>query len=82
MLLSKNFQGGQQSSCYLDLDALPVQMSPEQKLSRLCAWVLQAQQQHSKFGCKLGPQQFPSDSGLAHQHACLYAMALYKPGKS
>jgi uncharacterized protein (DUF58 family) len=49
---------------------------PEQQLSRLCAWVLQADRLGWRFGLKLGAQEIAPDSGVAHLHRCLRALAL------
>jgi len=49
---------------------------PEQQLSRLCAWVLQADQLSLRYGLKLGQQDIAPDSGPAHLQRCLRALAL------
>jgi len=49
---------------------------PEQQLSRLCAWVLQADQAGLRYGLRLGPQDIAPDSGPAHLQRCLRALAL------
>ena len=75
VLLSKNFQGGQKSSCQLDWDALPAHLNSEQKIARLCAWVISAEQQQISYAFKLGEHYFPANSGQDHQQACLTALA-------
>ena len=49
---------------------------PEQQLSRLCAWVLRADQQGLRYGLKLGQQDIAPDIGPAHLQRCLRALAL------
>jgi uncharacterized protein (DUF58 family) len=49
---------------------------PEQQLSRLCAWVLQADQLGLRYGLRLGTQEMPPDTGPAHLQRCLRALAL------
>jgi uncharacterized protein (DUF58 family) len=48
----------------------------EQKLSRLCAWVLQADQQGLDYGLRLPAVDIPPGSGEAHKRQCLEALAL------
>jgi len=49
---------------------------PEQQLSRLCAWVLQADRQGLRYGLKLGQQDIAPDHGPVHLQRCLRALAL------
>ncbi len=48
----------------------------EQQLSRLCAWVLQAEQQGLDYGLRLGSVQIAPACGEAHKKRCLEALAL------
>jgi len=48
----------------------------EAQLSRLCAWVLQAEQQGLRYGLRMSGQEIAPDSGPAHQQRCLQALAL------
>ena len=50
----------------------------EQKLSRLCAWVLAAAKQDLRYGLRLPGADIAPDSGDAHQRACLTALAMYQ----
>ncbi|MET3108630.1 uncharacterized protein (DUF58 family) [Oxalobacteraceae bacterium GrIS 2.11] len=77
VLISKHFEGGQQKICLLDLAALPPQLDLEQKLSRLCAWLLAAEREQVSYAFKLGQMQIPKNSGADHQAACLTALALF-----
>lgn len=49
---------------------------PEQQLSRLCAWVLHADQSELRYGLKLGAETIAPDHGPAHLQRCLRALAL------
>jgi uncharacterized protein (DUF58 family) len=48
----------------------------EAQLSRLCAWVLQAEQLGLRYGLRMAGQDIAPASGLAHQQRCLQALAL------
>ena len=50
---------------------------PEQQLSRLCAWVLQAEKQGLDYGLRLSGLTIPPSQGEAHQKRCLQALALH-----
>jgi len=48
---------------------------PEQQLSRLCAWVLQAEKQGLDYGLRLGGLTIKPSHGEAHKRRCLEALA-------
>lgn len=48
----------------------------ERQLSRLCAWVLEAQKRELDYGLRLSSCQIPPARGAAHQRQCLEALAL------
>ena len=50
---------------------------PEQKLSRLCAWVLQAEQRGLDYGLRLAGLNIKPARGEAHKRRCLQALALH-----
>jgi uncharacterized protein (DUF58 family) len=53
----------------------------EQRISRLCAWVLVADKQEMQYGLRLGNTEIAPASGEAHRRVCLQALALYQaPG--
>jgi uncharacterized protein (DUF58 family) len=79
--MSRTGQQVHHAQCVLAWDALPASMHVEQRLSRLCAWVLAAEQGMageapeytlSLPGITLGPSRGP-----AHRDACLRALALW-----
>ena len=51
---------------------------PEERLSRLTAWVLQAERLGLQYGLRLPGQQIAQDSGAAQRQRCLQALALYR----
>lgn len=63
---------------------LPNTLSGEEKLSQLCYWVLQAEQDGLRYQLKLPNQNTKFDRGDTHMHDCLKRLALWdKPeGKS
>lgn len=77
ILLSKQFEGVRQKTCVLDFSALPTQMGTEYRLSRLCAWLLIAEQQQLHYGFRLGSLHLTESAGEDHQLRCLQALALY-----
>ena len=77
VLLTKQFEGAQKTVCVLDFARLPEQLNLEQKLARLCAWLLAAEQEHISYAFTLGALHYPQNSGQNHQTACLRALALF-----
>ena len=51
--------------------------NPEQQLSRLCAWVLQAEKLGLDYGLRLAGLEIKPASGEAHKRRCLQALALH-----
>ncbi len=49
---------------------------PEQQLSRLCAWVLKADQLGLDYGLRLGSLEIKPGTGELHKRRCLEALAL------
>jgi uncharacterized protein (DUF58 family) len=78
-LVSRDSQTAQQLELWLDLaktghgSTAPL----EQRLSRLCAWVLAADKLGVVYGLRLGSTQIAPSSGEAHKRSCLQALALY-----
>ncbi len=74
-LVSRDSVAAQQHDLWLDR-ALTDLNHPEQQLSRLCAWVLRADQLGLRYGLRLGNQEIKPDDGPAHLQRCLRALAL------
>ncbi|MES2424567.1 MAG: DUF58 domain-containing protein [Pseudomonadota bacterium] len=75
-LVSRDGQQAQQHELWLDYQ-LAGQTDVEQRLSRLCAWVLQADRLGLDFGLRLPNLTVPPASGEAHKRRCLESLALY-----
>lgn len=74
-LVSRDSQTLQQQTLWLDQQQTGLSQ-PEAQLSRLCAWILQADQLGLIYGLRLKQQEIAPASGLAHQQRCLRALAL------
>lgn len=74
-LVSRDSQQAQRHELWLDpaLAGLP---DSEQRLARLCAWVLQADRLALDYGLRLPGMELPPASGEAHKRRCLEALAL------
>lgn len=80
-LVSRDTQQLQRFEMWLDLAQTGAfaghAASLEQRISRLCAWVLAAEKQSLQYGLRLGTLQIAPSSGEAHKRACLQALAQY-----
>lgn len=76
-LMVKEFHGEASLALWLDWDALPARMAQEERLARLCAWVLAAHAAGLSFGLSLPGQRLPPEHGDAQRDACLAALALH-----
>lgn len=76
-VFSKQY-GGEHSleEIRLDYDLAPGH-GVEERLSRLCRWVVDAEQAGISYGFALPGLKLPSDNGLAHYRKCLEALALF-----
>ena len=76
-LATKHFEGGAREELVLDFSALPARLDLELRLSRMTRWVLDAESRALPYAFRLGAEQFEASGGVAHQAACLRALALY-----
>jgi uncharacterized protein (DUF58 family) len=76
-LVSKHFEGGAVSDLQLDLDALPSSLDIELRLSRLAAWVLEAERRALPYALNVGRRRIEQGLGEAHCADCLRALALH-----
>lgn len=74
-LVSRDSQQAQRHELWLDL-TLAGPQDREQRLARLCAWVLQAERLGLEYGLRLPGVELPPASGEAHKRRCLEALAL------
>ncbi len=80
-LVSQDAPQAQRTELWLDLAQAGIPSGSganhlEHKLSRLCAWVLQADQLALDYGLRLPGQDIRPGSGEAHKKRCLEALAL------
>lgn len=73
-LVSRDSQQAQRHALWLDLAAAGG-ADREQRLARLCAWVLQAHQLDLEYGLRLPGIELRPASGEAHKRRCLEALA-------
>ncbi|MEK1905521.1 MAG: DUF58 domain-containing protein [Pseudomonas sp.] len=59
------------------LDFLALGGDPEERLSRLCHWVLELDNRQQPYGLRIPGTELAPDYGDAHREACLRALALY-----
>ncbi len=74
-LIVRDTQQAQRHELWLDFK-LAGSTGIEQKLSRLCAWVLQADRLGVSYGLRLPTREIKPASGEAHKRQCLEALAL------
>lgn len=74
-LVSRDASSSQRSLLWLDYATCGAP-DPESRLSRLTAWVLQADRLDLVFGLRLPGREIPPDSGPSHRARCLEALAL------
>lgn len=77
-LLLKDFANLQGDDLCLDFLALGGDV--EQRLSRLCHWVLELSRQGTPFSLQLPGVHMPMASGDGHRQTCLQALALFGVG--
>ncbi len=75
-LVSRDTQQAQRRELWLDFTHAGA-ADTEARLSRLAAWVLQADKLGVDYGLRLPGQQIAPDSGEAHRRRCLEALALW-----
>lgn len=74
-LVVRDAQQAQQRELWLDF-MQTASGDLERKLSRLCAWVLQAERLGLAYGLRLPAREIKPASGEAHKQQCLEALAL------
>ncbi len=75
-LQTKRFGGEARSIVWLDWDSLEG-IDAETRLSQLCRWVLDAEEQGMIYGLRLPDSTINPATGEAHRHSCLEALALF-----
>lgn len=74
-LLIKQFQGEASSTLWLDFEATTGE-NIELRISQITRWVLDAENQHFKYGLRLPNKSINPNTGDTHYHQCLTALAL------
>ncbi|MDK2123640.1 DUF58 domain-containing protein [Parachitinimonas caeni] len=77
LLLTKQWSGEVALSLWLEWDMTGDDLDVEARLSRLTAWVLDAEARELTFGLRLPGKVIEPDRGGNHLNACLAALALY-----
>ena len=76
-LLVKQFSGTGGGSAWFVWDEL-AGLDREQRLSRLCRWVVDADREGIEYGLKMPARTFAPDSGEHHRHQVLQYLALFE----
>lgn len=72
----KTFSGMRQQERWFELSLAPG-FGIETKLSQLCRWIIDAEQQNLRYGMRLGDDIAPLGHGSGHKIRCLTMLALY-----
>ncbi|MGY8776156.1 MULTISPECIES: DUF58 domain-containing protein [Spongiibacter] len=75
-LFSKQYEAGSSDRLILDWDSLEG-LGEEDRLSNLCAWVLECEQRGLAYGLRVPGMFMPPDLGPAHLKAALRVLALW-----
>ena len=75
-LVSRDSQQMQTTELWLDYQTAGPGLSPEQRYSRLCAWVQEAAARDLRYGLRLPQREISPNTGHTHALACLEALAL------
>ena len=75
-LVSRDTSASAQHELWLDWQACGT-LAPEDRLSRLAAWVVTADRAGVNYGLKLPGVDVPRDHGEPHRRTCLEALALW-----
>lgn len=76
-LYTKTFHGEGRAALWLDFAQLPDTLDLESRLSRLTAWVIQAEAHHQEYGLRLPQHIIQPSQGPIHYQQCLTALALF-----
>ncbi len=75
-MVTKTFNDHRSEQLHLDFDRLDG-LTVEQRLSRLCRWIVMAEDQQLDYELILPSVRLGPDRGTDHQHQCLRALAEY-----
>lgn len=74
---TKQFEGDAGGEAWLDWDQIPG-LGPEQRLSRLCRWVLDSHAAGHRYGLRLPGVHIPLGNGEGHKQRCLETLARFE----
>lgn len=76
-MLTKQYAATRGGDVVLDWSALPLRLDDEQRLSRLSAWILRAEQDGRRYGLLLPQTRIAPGLGRDHRDRCLRELALF-----
>jgi len=76
-MVVKEFAGGDDGEIALDWAALPPELDAEARLSRLTAWVCEAERLNLRYSLAVPARRIPGNAGAGHARQCLEALALF-----
>lgn len=76
-LVSIQYENQSNSSVNLSWFLLPASLGIEDRLSQLCYWIIQAEQDGVRYQLEMPNNTLAFDKGLTHYHACLRVLALW-----
>ncbi|NJD25585.1 MAG: DUF58 domain-containing protein [Betaproteobacteria bacterium] len=76
-LLVKQFAGGANEELMLDWQLTSDSADSETRIAIVAGWVVAADAEGSRYGLRLPGREIQPDTGPAHRHRCLEALALH-----
>jgi uncharacterized protein (DUF58 family) len=76
-LMTKQFTARAEGVVHLDFSALHYS-DPEEKLSQLALWVIEAERAQRPYGLRLPGAEIPPGIGQSQFHQCLRALSLFE----
>jgi len=76
-LVSIQYENNSNASVNLSWFTLPAGLGVEDRLSQLCYWVIEAEQNGQSYQLEMPNQTIEFDKGVVHYHECLRALALW-----
>jgi uncharacterized protein (DUF58 family) len=76
-LVSIQYESHSNSSVNLSWFALPNTLNTEDKLSQLCYWLVDAEENGQQYQLEMPNNTIEYDSGMTHYHNCLRVLALW-----
>ncbi len=76
-LVSVQYENQSNSSVNLSWFSLPSHLNIEDRLSQLCFWIMEAEQNGLRYQLEMPNHTIEFDSGRTHYHECLKVLALW-----